>query len=177
MTRGIDNQPISEVVWIQRDELSANRYNPNHVPPMELELLKTSILESGWTQPIVVANNGTTIIDGFHRWTVSADPEVAAMTEGYVPTVVSPHKEIGERMAASIRHNRARGEHGVRPMIRIVQRLVQRRGVKYVMQALGMDREEVLRLSTLRATPDVHASEGSYSKAWEPEGPPPAMKG
>jgi ParB-like chromosome segregation protein Spo0J len=75
MKQGIDKQPVNQVQWIDRNELNANDYNPNYVAPPELELLKTSIKEDGWTQPIVILQDKT-IVDGFHRWTVSADPEL-----------------------------------------------------------------------------------------------------
>lgn len=177
MQKGIKKQPISNVKWVPRTQLKTNNYNPNHVPPLELQLLKTSILESGWTQPIVVAANEKTIIDGFHRWTVAADPEIAALTDGRVPIVICDHNQLIQRMAASIRHNRARGEHAVRPMIAIVQRLLKRLSRKEVMRVLGMQREEVDRLALLRATTDVHGDiDGKLSEAWIPEGPPPVWR-
>jgi len=177
MRKGMERQPVAQVKWVPRGRLRANNYNPNHVPPLELQLLKTSILETGWTQPIVVARDGETIIDGFHRWTVAADPEVKALTGGCVPIVVCGHSRAVERMAASIRHNRARGEHAVRPMIAIVQRLLKHLPRKEIMRLLGMQAEEVNRFSLLKATTDVHAeSGGSLSEAWIPKGPPPVMR-
>ena len=177
MREGIEQQPVTRVKWVPRDQLRANDYNPNHVPPLELRLLKTSVLESGWTQPIVVAPDGATIVDGFHRWTVAADPEIAALTNGQVPIVVCDHAQPIQRMAASIRHNRARGEHAVRPMIGIVQRLLKHLPREEVMRLLGMQGEEVDRLSLLRATTDVHGeADGKLSEAWIPEGPPPVMR-
>ena len=177
MRKGIKQQPISQVKWVPRAQLKANGYNPNHVAPLELQLLKTSILESGWTQPIVVAPNGKTIIDGFHRWTVAADPEIAALTNGQVPIVICNHPKLIQRMAASIRHNRARGEHAVRPMIAIVQRLLKNLSRKEIMRVLGMQGEEVERLALLRATTDVHGHpNGNFSEAWIPEGPSPVIR-
>lgn len=87
--------------------------------PPELELLKTSILADGWTQPIVVLPD-MTIVDGFHRWTVSADPRIRAMTGGLVPVVVIEADPL-HRMASTVRHNRARGTHAVLRMAEIVR--------------------------------------------------------
>jgi ParB-like chromosome segregation protein Spo0J len=83
----VEDQPVSSVRWIPRDQLQANDYNPNHVAPPELELLAISIREDGWSQPIVVTPD-LEIVDGFHRWTVSARPEIADMTGRLVPVVV-----------------------------------------------------------------------------------------
>lgn len=177
MRKGITNQPVTQVRWVPRSELRANNYNPNHVPPLELQLLKTSILETGWTQPIVVARDGVTIVDGFHRWTIAADPEVATLTRGRVPIVVCQHSRAAHRMAASIRHNRARGEHAVRPMIAIVQRMLRQLSRREIMRLLGMQAEEVDRLSLLRATTDIHAEpNGKLSEAWIPKGPRPVLR-
>src|SRR5689334_9004886 len=110
---GLEVQPLSRVEWLPREALHSNDYNPNRVPPTELDLLKTSILEDGWTQPIVARLSGE-IVDGFHRWTVSADPQIAAMTGGLVPVVRLPDDTpLEQQMAATIRHNRARGAHAV----------------------------------------------------------------
>src|SRR5258708_4407167 len=84
LIRGIISQPIGHVHWVKRSLLRANDYNPNHVAPPELALLKVSIMEDGWTQPIVIRKDYE-IVDGFHRWTVSGDPEVSALTDGMVP--------------------------------------------------------------------------------------------
>ena len=177
MREKIEQQPVDRVKWIPRNRLRANDYNPNHVPPLELQLLKTSILESGWTQPIVVAPDGITIIDGFHRWTVAADPKIAVLTNGQVPVVVCDHEEPIQQMAASIRHNRARGEHAVRPLITVVQQLLKHLPREEVMRVLGMQGEEVDRLSLLRASTDIHGeADTKLSEAWLPEGPPPVMR-
>lgn len=85
-------QPIANVCWYPREILRANAWNPNHVAPPELKLLRTSILEDGWTQPIVVGPTDEEdvfeVIDGFHRWLISDDPDVWRLTEGLVPVVV-----------------------------------------------------------------------------------------
>jgi ParB-like chromosome segregation protein Spo0J len=160
--------PIDTVAWIHRDELKPNHYNPNKVAPPELELLIVSILEDGWTQPIVALEDGT-IVDGFHRYTVAADPRLLERYAGLVP-VVRVNIDPVHRMMSTIRHNRARGTHGVQPMANIV-RTIAEDGVttEEIMGRLGMELEEVDRLMdragmTVRATKE-HAA---FSPAWVP---------
>ena len=122
-------QPIDAVEWVARDTLTSNGYNPNHVARPELKLLKLSIMADGWTQPIVAREDGQ-IVDGFHRWTISADPEISALTNGLVPVVrLRPALEMADQMASTIRHNRARGQHGVIPMADIVTSLKDDHGL------------------------------------------------
>ena len=116
-------QPVSSVEWTDPKTLRANFYNPNHVAPPELELLKLSILEDGWTQPIVAREDGE-IVDGYHRFYLAThDREVAALTKGMVPVVRLTPRSNADQMMSTIRHNRARGTHGVLKMADIVRRL------------------------------------------------------
>ena len=101
-------QPLDKIIWIDREKLKANNYNPNKVAPPELKLLKISILEDGWTQPIVI-NDDFTIVDGFHRWTLSGHKEINSLTGGLVPVVILEGKSSNDKKLATIRHNRARG--------------------------------------------------------------------
>lgn len=162
-------QPIDTLRWIERNELEANDYNPNHVPPIELELLKRSILETGWTQPIVLAADCKTIIDGFHRWTVSGHKEMIERYGTQVPVVLC---NIGKehRIFATIRHNRARGYHGIRHMSSIVLFLKQKGlSTQQIMQELGMQEEEVLRLTEVREQPKFVAEvKTEFSRGWTP---------
>jgi ParB-like chromosome segregation protein Spo0J len=106
--------------------LSPNNYNPNAIAPPELELLKLSIIEDGWTMPIVTLpeqDGRFVIVDGFHRWKISADPKVYALTDGLVPTVQVGLDPIHQQMS-TIRHNRARGTHGVLKMAQIVRSML-----------------------------------------------------
>ena len=138
-------QPLDTIEWVNRGELFANGYNPNHVAPPEMALLKLSILADGWTQPIVARTTGE-IVDGFHRWTISADPEVAALTGGLIPVVrLAAELSTSHQMASTIRHNRARGTHGIMPMTDIVRSLLDDHDLetKDLQVMLGMDREEV----------------------------------
>lgn len=149
---GVENQPIDRVEWVPRDELSANDWNPNKQAPPEHRLLATSILENGWTQPIVVREHDggsrLEIVDGYHRWLVSEQPKVAGMTDGLVPIVRLPECPSDLAILATVRHNRARGTHHVLGMADIVDRLLAsgmdpgELGLR-----LGMDEEEVDRLA------------------------------
>lgn len=164
------NQPLDKITWLDREKLKPNHYNPNKVAPPELDLLKTSILEDGWTQPIVI-NPDYTIVDGFHRWTVSGHKEIFNLTGGEVPTVMVQPKDFSQQQMATIRHNRARGTHGVLEMSNIVTDMVND-GVSgdEIIKRLGMEREEVVRLLFRAGIPksDVFKDEG-FSKAWTPE--------
>ena len=160
-------QPIDAVEWVDRDTLKSNAYNPNHVARPELKLLKLSILADGWTQPIVAREDGQ-IVDGFHRWTISADPEISALTNGLVPVVrLRSTLEMADQMASTIRHNRARGQHGVIPMADIVTSLKDEHGLSdsEVQQKLGMDIEEVERLYDNSGMP-IRASDEDFNKGW-----------
>ena len=165
----INIQPVNSVQWIARGKLKANEYNPNSVAPPEIELLKTSILADGWTQPIVVLPD-MTIVDGFHRWTVSADPRIRAMTGGLVPVVVIEADPL-HRMASTVRHNRARGTHAVLRMAEIV-RSMRDAGMtpEAICAAMGMEDEELERLLD-RAGMPVRGTAGvsGFGRAWVPD--------
>lgn len=169
MARATKDQPVSQVVWITRDMLRANDYNPNHVAPAELRLLKKSILSSGWTQPIVCRRDGE-IVDGYHRYTVAADPDVAALTAGLVPVVyLSPTTPVAEQMEATVRHNRARGQHTVLAMATLLRRLVEDEGVDpdTLIADLGMEDEEIERLMD-RAGMPVRVGQEGLGEGWIP---------
>ena len=166
-------QPVSSVRWLARERLRANAWNPNRVAPPELELLITSILEDGWTQPIVTlpeAEDGSfQIVDGYHRWTVSGDPRVMALTGGEVPTVQVRLDPV-HRMMSTIRHNRARGTHAVVKMAEIVRRMTDE-GVpqRTIQKRLGMEAEEVVRLVNRAGMPtQVRKVAPSFNRAWVP---------
>lgn len=168
MPMGIENQPVSQVQWIPREQLKANAYNPNHVAPPEMELLKLSIKEDGWTQPIVIRPD-MEIIDGFHRWTASKDPEILEMTNGKVPCVILevPYEH---QILSTIRHNRARGIHGIDPMSDIVAYLLEQGDItkQEVQRRLKMDEEEVIRLYDNSGMPEI-AGRDYFSKGWKPD--------
>jgi ParB-like chromosome segregation protein Spo0J len=163
-------QPLDKIEWIDRKKLTPNNYNPNKVAPRELKLLKTSILEDGWTQPIVI-NTDHTIVDGFHRWTVSGDKDIFELTKGKVPVVMVYPKDKSQQQMATIRHNRARGTHGVLEMSKIITDMKEQ-GIsgEDMMKRLGMEREEVVRLLFRAGIPKSEVfKEKEFSKSWTPE--------
>ena len=163
-------QPLDKIIWIDREKLKANNYNPNKVAPPELKLLKISILEDGWTQPIVI-NDDFTIVDGFHRWTLSGHKEINSLTGGLVPVVILEGKSSNDKKLATIRHNRARGMHGVLEMSNIITDMVKE-GLTgdEIMERLQMEKEEVTRLLFRAGIPKSDVFKDSeFSKAWTPK--------
>lgn len=170
------NQPLDNITWTTPDQLHSNDYNPNHVAPPEMQLLKTSILEDGWTQPIVARKNGE-IVDGFHRWTTSHDPEVAALTDGKIPVVYLNDKtDPASQRMSTIRHNRARGTHGVKPMANIVNELHHEYGldIEEIGTRLQMEWEEVDRLLDYGEKPKRGSNPDGFNKGWKPTKKKPA---
>lgn len=140
-------EPIANVRIVDRCALKPNDYNPNVVSEDNLKLLTQSILTNGWTLPIVVRPDYT-IIDGFHRWTVSGREPLKSKLNGKVPVVIVEHKDESEDVYGTITHNRARGTHQLAPMKAIVKRLLDSgKSVKEIGKQLGMRPEEVFRLS------------------------------
>jgi ParB-like chromosome segregation protein Spo0J len=163
-----NKQPLHNIKWIKRGLLNPNNYNPNSVAPPELKLLKISILEDGWTQPIVITPDYE-IVDGFHRWSVSADPQISKLTDGLIPVVTTNPASKESQKMATIRHNRARGTHGVLNMALIVQSLIKANiPQQEIEQLLQMESEEVIRLALkvgINKTDIVQNAE--FSQAWE----------
>ena len=140
-------QPLKNVKFVDRDKLRANDYNPNVVSEQNLELLVQSILTNGWTMPIVVRPDYT-IIDGFHRWTVSGREPLNSKLDNKVPVVIVDHKDEAEDMYGTITHNRARGTHQLEPMKAIIRKVFDEgKTTKEICKQLGMRPEEVFRLS------------------------------
>lgn len=163
-------QPLDKISWVDREQLKPNNYNPNKVAPPELKLLKISILEDGWTQPIVI-NPDNTIVDGFHRWTVSGHKEIYDLTNGKVPVVIIEPKDENQQQMATIRHNRARGTHGVLEMSDIINDLVKK-GLtgEEIMARLMMEKEEVVRLLFRAGIPKSEVFKNTdFSKSWNPK--------
>ena len=152
-----------------RENLHANNYNPNHVAPDEMALLRLSILEDGWTQPIVARPDGE-IVDGFHRWTTSADRDVHLMTGGLVPVVFLRDVGADQQRMSTIRHNRARGTHAVLRMADIVRDLHDNQGVsrEEVCRRLGMEDEEFERLYDAGGMTE-RGSGAEFNAGWVPE--------
>lgn len=168
------NEPVDCVRWVQAEQVTANDYNPNSVAPPEMKLLAHSISEDGYTQPIVSwlrSDNVREVVDGFHRHRVGKEvAEVRQRVHGYLPvvTINGERQDKSDRMAATIRHNRARGRHGVEPMAAIVGNLRTRGWTdERIARELGMDADEVLRLKQITGLAALFADR-EYSKAWEP---------
>ncbi len=139
--------PLSSLSWVDRSLLHANDYNPNKVSEENMQLLTQSILTNGWTLPIVVRPDYT-IIDGFHRWTVSGREPLKTKLGGKVPVVIVNHDNETDDIFGTITHNRARGVHLLEPMKAIVKRLIDEgKSVQEISKQLGMKPEEVFRLS------------------------------
>lgn len=159
--------PLASLQWIDRDKLKPNDYNPNKVSRENLELLKQSILTNGWTLPIV-ARPDLTIIDGFHRWTVSGEEPLHSKLGGKVPIVIVKHEDKAEDMYGTITHNRARGTHLLEPMKAIVKKLMDEgKSVKEISKQLGMKPEEIFRLSDFSKEEFINlmVTKDEYSKA------------
>lgn len=164
----LSKQPIAAVQWVEPKALRANGYNPNHVFGPEMRLLKLSIIAHGWTQPIVARKDGE-IVDGFHRWTLaSKDKDVRALTGGLCPVVYLAEISLEDQMLATVRHNRARGQHGVIRMGEIVRALIgSGMSEEMVGSLLQMDDEEVERLADITPSPQ-QAGKDHFGKGWVP---------
>ena len=166
--------PVDDVKWVKCEEVFANDYNPNTVAPPEMELLHTSIQEDGYTQPIVTYYHDGIyeVVDGFHRNRVGRECEdIKERIHGYLPVVVINEdvEDRGQRIASTIRHNRARGKHKVDAMSDIVLELKKRNWTnEKISKKLGMDADEVLRLSQIGGLAEMFADK-EFSQAWEAE--------
>ncbi|GAG29595.1 unnamed protein product, partial [marine sediment metagenome] len=161
--------PIERVEWVNPDALHANDYNPNTVFSPELKLLKESLLQDGWTTPLVITYE-MEIVDGFHRWTLATgDEEVRALAGGLVPVVYLEKVSRGGQIMATVRHNRARGVHGVLKMADLVRELIDEQGMTeiQVQKFLGMGHEEVDRLYDRGGMTERGAGD-EFGKAWVP---------
>lgn len=161
-------KPVSNVRIVDRNLLKPNDYNPNKVVESNLDLLVQSILTNGWTLPIVVRPDFT-IIDGFHRWTVSGREPLKTKLGGKVPVVIVDHGENrDEDIYGTITHNRARGTHLLEPMRKIIQELLANgKTVPEICKQLGMSKEEVFRLSNFSRDDFLDMLAGKqFSKAY-----------
>lgn len=165
-------EPVDRVLWVPANAVAANDYNPNRVATPEMRLLERSIRMDGFTQPVVAvpAKEGFEIVDGFHRTRVGKECRaVRNRVRGYLPlAVLSAERHARrDRMAATIRHNRARGVHGVLPMTEVVAALIRDGWTDTEIAAeLGMDADEVLRFKQTKGLPELFAGKG-YSRSWE----------
>ncbi|MFB2927510.1 IbrB-like domain-containing protein [Aeromonas hydrophila] len=163
------HNPIERVQWVNHDQLFPNDYNPNKMAPTERKLLEVSLRENGFTQPIVVqrSNCGFVIIDGYHRYTITAKNKlIKNRTYGYVPIVMLEQDERVASIAATVRHNRARGSHQISLMSDLVKELSQLGLTDLdIGKKLGMDADEVLRLKQITGLHELF-SDVKFSAAW-----------
>lgn len=163
--------PVYNVLAVPIEKVKANDYNPNAVAPPEMELLEISIWEDGYTQPVVTyydnENDLYIVVDGFHRYlTLKRSKRIQERENGMLPVVVID-KELGDRMASTIRHNRARGSHNIELMSNIVAELVEMgKGDRWICQHIGMSADELLRLKQITGVAALFANR-SFSESWE----------
>lgn len=162
------DHPVSSVRWVPVEFIHANDYNPNQVAPPEMALLELSIIEDGYTQPIVtwmVSEDNYEVVDGFHRHFVG----YKKLGLSHLPIVVvnQNRTDRSDRIASTIRHNRARGKHQVGAMSEIVQELARRNwSDAKIAKELGMEPDEVLRLKQISGLAELFAND-EFSEAWE----------
>ena len=165
-------EPVDKVIWVKSELVTQNDYNPNSVAPPEMELLRQSIIQDGYTQPIVTwfRDGVYEVVDGFHRSRVGKEcADVRERIHGYLPVVVinNERQDITDRMASTIRHNRARGKHKVEAMSDIVIELKRRNwSNEKIAKNLGMDDDEVLRLCQITGLQELFAGQ-DFSKSWD----------
>lgn len=170
----LKNEPVDCVLWQKNENVHANDYNPNSVAPPEMELLRLSIAADGYTQPIVSMPDeaGWEVVDGFHRHRVGKECEdINTRVRGYLPLVEIRHSQEGkaDRIAATIRHNRARGKHKIDAMSDIVLDLKKRNwSDEKIGRELGMEQDEVLRLAQITGLAEMFKDQ-DFSQAWEAE--------
>lgn len=162
--------PVYNVIAVPLAKIQANAYNPNHVAPPEMKLLELSIWEDGYTMPVVCYYDSDKdmyeIVDGYHRYTVlKTSKRIRERENGMLPVVVID-KPIENRMASTIRHNRARGSHDIELMSNIVSELVES-GMSdaWIMKHIGMDADELLRLKQITGLAELFKDE-EFSKSW-----------
>jgi ParB-like chromosome segregation protein Spo0J len=174
------SDPVDCVEWIKAELIEANDYNPNTVAPPEMKLLEVSILQDGYTQPIVAwkktefaGGSMYEVVDGFHRNRIGKEsPEIKVRTHGYLPVTVinSDRIDRSDRIASTIRHNRARGKHQVTAMSDIVVELKNRNWKnERIAKELGMEEDEILRLCQITGLENLFADQ-EFSKSWDVEG-------
>jgi ParB-like chromosome segregation protein Spo0J len=170
--KSIFKDPVTNVQWVKAERIEGNNYNPNKVAPPEMKLLELSIDFDGYTQPIVCYYDDEKekyiVVDGFHRCRVGKESKsIREKIKGYLPIVVID-KPLDQRMASTIRHNRARGKHGVLPMSKVVADLSDSGwDDKRIAKELGMEPDEVLRLKQRTGIKGLF-KDREFSKSWVP---------
>lgn len=167
------DEPVDCVLWVPAETVQPNDYNPNGVAPAEMRLLRLSITADGYTQPIVTMkeeDDSLVIIDGFHRSRVGREvAPIHRRLHGYLPVtrIREDRSARGDRMAATIRHNRARGLHAIKPLSAVVAELTEIGWTaERIAKELGMDTDEVLRLKQITGLAELFKGH-EFNKAWE----------
>lgn len=164
--------PVYDVIAIPIEKIEPNTYNPNSVAPPEMKLLYDSIKQDGYTMPIVCFydkdRDTYVIVDGFHRYRVMMEyPDIYEREGGKIPVSVI-NKSLDNRMASTIRHNRARGSHDVDLMSNIIRELHEiGRSDAWISKHLGMDRDEILRLKQITGLTSLF-KDVEFGEAWKP---------
>ncbi|HBC03773.1 MAG TPA: chromosome partitioning protein ParB, partial [Aequorivita sp.] len=164
------NHPINKVTWVSVEEVEPNDYNPNSVARTEMGLLYTSIKHDGYTQPIVTIYDEEKgkfiIVDGFHRYfTCKTNKDINERNKGRLPVVVL-EKSINDRMASTVRHNRARGRHSIGGMSNMVFEMLDNGWEDAdICNHLGMQPDELLRLKHITGFSKLF-EDVEYNKAW-----------
>lgn len=166
----MEKSPVYAVKAVPLSKIRSNAYNPNSVAPPEMKLLELSIWEDGFTMPVVcyyIADEDVyEIVDGYHRYVTLRDSDrIREREEGLLPVVVI-EKDISNRMASTIRHNRARGSHSIELMTNIVAELVEA-GMSdaWILRHIGMDKDELLRLKQITGLADLFKDK-DFNRAW-----------
>jgi ParB-like chromosome segregation protein Spo0J len=169
----LKHHPVDFVRWAKVESVRGNDYNPNTVAPPEMKLLAHSVAANGYTMPVVTheADDGTVVVDGFHRRRICSEvPAVTESTMGYLPVtrIRAERADEPSRIAATIEHNRARGEHRIDQMSELVRQLHEAgwREEK-IQEELGMTSDEVRRLKQITGLAAMFADR-EFSEAWEP---------
>jgi ParB-like chromosome segregation protein Spo0J len=163
--------PVYAVRAVHISQVEANTYNPNSVAPPEMALLETSIWEDGYTQPVVTFFDETKqkyiVVDGFHRYSILRDSKRIRERENEMLPVVVIDKEMGDRMASTIRHNRARGSHNIELMSSIVAELVEMgKSDRWICKHIGMSADELLRLKQITGVAALFVNR-EFSPSWD----------
>lgn len=165
--------PVYNVIAVPIEKVQANDYNPNSVAPPEMELLETSIWEDGYTMPVVCfyddKNDKYIVVDGFHRYTVLKNSKrIFERENGMLPVSVID-KDLSDRMASTIRHNRARGSHNIELMSTIVSELVEMgKGDAWICKHIGMSKDELLRMKQITGLASLFKNK-DFSDSWNAE--------
>ena len=165
--------PAYNVIAVPIDKVQANDYNPNSVAPPEMELLETSIWEDGYTMPVVCfydeENDKYIVVDGFHRYSIlKRSKRIFEREKGMLPVSVID-KDISDRMASTIRHNRARGSHSIDLMSSIVSELVEMgKGDAWICKHIGMSKDELLRMKQITGLASLFKNK-DFSASWDIE--------